>query len=247
MPSSSRPTTPLERRRRKSHRSSGITVPTLSPKIHHYPIDKDHLPLESPDIISKFTSLSDSIDDLDINMRDLYQIHDALSGQTNESFASFLYGLSMTLWCVDFPGNPSKETYEESIRRKERKEKIKQIEQKIEEAESINLRLKQRLNEEKIKQPITKPVTKQITRPLRTTSQNIPNKRPKHNENDTGSENSFVAQPQNKSKIPFAKPTSRNSSGPNLNQPPRYMRGLFDKKQDQSSKPSSLANRPRFR
>ena len=71
----------------------------------------------------KFASLAESMETLDLHMHDLCHIHDHISNQFNESFASFLYGLSMTMWCVDFPGCPSREQWEALIsKRKEKKE-----------------------------------------------------------------------------------------------------------------------------
>ena len=61
--------------------------------------------------------------DIDLHMHDLCHIHDHISNQFNESFASFLYGLSMTMWCVDFPGCPSREQWEAPISKRKEKRK----------------------------------------------------------------------------------------------------------------------------
>lgn len=116
MSSSSRPTTPNTRlrtpARRHLHRSSGVyNVLPQSPKVH-YPIDPDNLPLESLENTERFGMFSDALEELDLNMTNLQLIHEAISDGFNESFASFLYGLSITMWCVDFPGCPSKMQWE---------------------------------------------------------------------------------------------------------------------------------------
>lgn len=49
-----------------------------------------------------FAELSDSMADLEANFMHLQLMHESLS-RFNESFASFLYGLNMNAFCVDFP------------------------------------------------------------------------------------------------------------------------------------------------
>lgn len=46
--------------------------------------------------------LSDSMADLEANFMHLQLMYESLS-RFNESFASFLYGLNMNAFCVDFP------------------------------------------------------------------------------------------------------------------------------------------------
>lgn len=53
---SSKPTTPRTDRRHL-HRSSGVHLPSLSPKVHHYPIDADNLPMDSTEIVEKITDI----------------------------------------------------------------------------------------------------------------------------------------------------------------------------------------------
>lgn len=71
--SSSKPVTPRNDRRQNSgrrhlHRSSGIQLPSMSPKVHHYPIDAENLPMDSPEIVEKFASLAESMETLDLHM-----------------------------------------------------------------------------------------------------------------------------------------------------------------------------------
>lgn len=50
----------------------------------------------------QFAELADSMADLEANFMHLQLMHESLS-RFNESFASFLYGLNMNAFCVDFP------------------------------------------------------------------------------------------------------------------------------------------------
>lgn len=49
-----------------------------------------------------FAELSDSLADLEANMMHFQLMHESLA-RFSESFASFLYGLNMNAFCVDFP------------------------------------------------------------------------------------------------------------------------------------------------
>ncbi|KAI5965476.1 DAM1 [Candida theae] len=227
--SNSRPTTPIGDRRqsnrRHSRRSSGIPLPSPSP--HHYPIDPDNLPMDCPEITSKFRDLADGFEDLDVNVRDLNHIHDAVSNQFNESFASFLYGLSITMWCVDLPKCPSQKAWQRLQMRKKKKEHIAELRRKIEDAEKLNIELKEKLVKE------TRPVSQSRSSSARLPSSrrlhaNDENAHPRGNAmrkpNSTATRVSRIPQP-----VRAYQPSIHSSShGPNLNQPPRYMRGLFD-------------------
>lgn len=88
---SSRPTTPLRPNSRTSLRDSqGLNTNDSS----------SDFPLES--LEPAFAELSDSMADLEANFMHLQLMHESLS-RFNESFASFLYGLNMNAFCVDFP------------------------------------------------------------------------------------------------------------------------------------------------
>lgn len=87
----SRPTTPLRPSSRTSLRDSqGYSTGGAS----------SSFPLES--LEPAFAELSDSMADLEANFMHLQLMHESLS-RFNESFASFLYGLNMNAFCVDFP------------------------------------------------------------------------------------------------------------------------------------------------
>ena len=58
------------------------------------------MPLESFE--PAFAELSDSMADLEANFMHLQLMHESLA-RFSENFASFLYGLNMNAFCVDFP------------------------------------------------------------------------------------------------------------------------------------------------
>ncbi|KAL8739245.1 MAG: hypothetical protein Q9181_000136 [Wetmoreana brouardii] len=96
----SRPTTPLRPSSRTSLRESQTFTPggsTSSP-----------FPFES--LEPAFAELSDSMADLEANFMHLQLMHESLS-RFNENFASFLYGLNMNVFCVDFPEAPIPESF----------------------------------------------------------------------------------------------------------------------------------------
>ncbi|MCJ1338489.1 DASH complex subunit dam1 [Bachmanniomyces sp. S44760] len=88
---SSRPTTPL----RPSSRTSLREVHGLSNSrgSAEFPLDA---------LENQFAEFSDSMADLEANFMHLQLMHESLS-RFSESFASFLYGLNMNAFCVDFP------------------------------------------------------------------------------------------------------------------------------------------------
>jgi DASH complex subunit DAM1 len=87
-PVASRPTTPLRPSSRSSFRNSQSNTFT-GPS-----------PLDAFE--PQFAELSDSMADLEANLMHLQLMHESLS-RFGESFASFLYGLNMNAFVVDFP------------------------------------------------------------------------------------------------------------------------------------------------
>lgn len=87
----SRPSTPL----RPSSCTSLRDCQTFTPKTGY-----SAFPLDS--LESAFAELSDSMADLEANFMHLQLMHESLS-RFNESFASFMYGMNMNAFCVDFP------------------------------------------------------------------------------------------------------------------------------------------------
>ena len=86
---SSRPNTPL----RPSSRSS------LRDSQGHGASGSSEFPLDS--LQGAFGDFADSMADLEANFMHLQMMHESLS-RFNESFASFLYGINMNAFCVDF-------------------------------------------------------------------------------------------------------------------------------------------------
>lgn len=254
MASSPRPTTPSSQKkrpgRRQLHRSSGVyNILPQSPKVH-YPVDPDNLPLEAAANTEKFEHLSDAMEELDVNMTNLQLIHEAISDGFNESFASFLYGLSITMWCVDFPGCPSRDQWEKLKMVEELDGRILELNEKLRLQRDENERLKGRLtsnedeaeNDDDNRRPDNrKPLTQH--RPPKT--QRLAD--PELDDTYMTNEGSFVVNPSASTATRIPQPVKSaprrlakrpspsadvsvysSSRGPNLNQPPRYMRGLFE-------------------
>ncbi|PGH26624.1 hypothetical protein AJ80_01753 [Polytolypa hystricis UAMH7299] len=99
---SSRPTTPLRPSSRSSIRDAqgfggsisgdGVAQPAINA------------------LEAQFAELADSMADLEANFMHLQLMHESLS-RFSESFASFLYGLNMNAFCVDFPETPIPESF----------------------------------------------------------------------------------------------------------------------------------------
>ncbi|PUU73603.1 DASH complex subunit Dam1-domain-containing protein, partial [Tuber borchii] len=89
----SRPHTPLRRSSRGSLVSKTVD---------------DAFPLNA--LEPAFAELSDAVTTLEVNMADMQIMHDSLS-RFSESFASFLYGLNMNAFCVDFTEAPVQESF----------------------------------------------------------------------------------------------------------------------------------------
>ncbi|KAL7619958.1 DASH complex subunit dam1 [Parahypoxylon ruwenzoriense] len=96
--SRSRPTTPLRPSSRSSFRESAQrSVEGGEP-----------FPLNTFE--PAFAELSDAVADLEANMMHFQLMHESLA-RFSESFASFLYGLNMNAFCVDFPEGPVAESF----------------------------------------------------------------------------------------------------------------------------------------
>uniref|UniRef100_L2FFX5 DASH complex subunit DAM1 n=1 Tax=Colletotrichum fructicola (strain Nara gc5) TaxID=1213859 RepID=L2FFX5_COLFN len=90
----SRPTTPLRPSSRSSFRESARE------SVH----GGEPFPLNTFE--PAFAELSDAMADLEANMMHFQLMHESLA-RFSESFASFLYGLNMNAFCVDYPENLS--------------------------------------------------------------------------------------------------------------------------------------------
>ncbi|KAK3346677.1 DASH complex subunit Dam1 [Lasiosphaeria hispida] len=94
----SRPTTPLRPSSRSSFRESARESVS----------GEATFPLNTFE--PAFAELSDAMADLEANMMHFQLMHESLA-RFSESFASFLYGLNMNAFCVDFPEGPLSESF----------------------------------------------------------------------------------------------------------------------------------------
>ncbi|KAJ5544560.1 DASH complex subunit Dam1 [Penicillium sp. DV-2018c] len=69
----------------------------------------------------QFAELADSMADLEANFMHLQLMHESLT-RFSESFASFLYGLNMNAFCVDFPEAPIADSFRKAKQDEEDKE-----------------------------------------------------------------------------------------------------------------------------
>ncbi|KAK7937393.1 uncharacterized protein PG986_014261 [Apiospora aurea] len=97
--SRSRPTTPLRPSSRSSFRESAQRS-----------VEGGHEPFPLNVFEPAFAELSDAVADLEANMMHFQLMHESLA-RFSEDFASFLYGLNMNAFCVDFPEGPIAESF----------------------------------------------------------------------------------------------------------------------------------------
>lgn len=86
----SRPTTPLRPSSRSSFRDSARAA------------GEGDAPFPLNTFEPAFAELSDSMADLEANMMHFQLMHESLARFT-ESFASFMYGMNMNAFCIEFP------------------------------------------------------------------------------------------------------------------------------------------------
>ncbi|RKP32393.1 hypothetical protein METBISCDRAFT_25634 [Metschnikowia bicuspidata] len=227
-------TPPRDNKRRRLNRASGVfNAFSHSPK-PHYP--RDVMPLQTTENLARLRAIADGITQLQENMTGLGIIHNALTTGFNEPFAALLYGLLMNIFCCDFPACPSKEEYEAKKQESYAETQIESLEERVRLA-----KLRRALLQDQVAQKAQEVRSLQAKKPTPALSQPMRNKpafarpgvpqRPKKvfvARDDTFSTNdSFVETPQN-----YARPRPDSGAGktPNLNQAPRYMRGLFESK-----------------
>ncbi|KAK3985637.1 DASH complex subunit DAM1 [Cladorrhinum sp. PSN332] len=97
--SRSRPTTPLRPSSRSSFRDSARS--SVQGDTASFPLNAFE---------PGFAELADAMADLEANMMHFQLMHESLA-RFSESFASFLYGLNMNAFCVDFPEGPMTESF----------------------------------------------------------------------------------------------------------------------------------------
>ncbi|GKT39901.1 DASH complex subunit DAM1 [Colletotrichum spaethianum] len=101
-----RPTTPLRPSSRSSFRESARD------SVH----GGESFPLNTFE--PAFAELSDAVADLEANMMHFQLMHESLA-RFSESFASFLYGLNMNAFCVDFQEGPVAESFRRAKQQEE--------------------------------------------------------------------------------------------------------------------------------
>ncbi|KAL1861810.1 DASH complex subunit dam1 [Diaporthe australafricana] len=102
----SRPTTPLRPSSRSSFRESAKASTGGGPS---FPL----IAFEPA-----FAELSDAMSDLEANMMHFQLMHESLA-RFSESFASFMYGLNMNAFCVDYPEGPIAESFRRAKQQEE--------------------------------------------------------------------------------------------------------------------------------
>ncbi|CEO59863.1 Putative DASH complex component Dam1 [Penicillium brasilianum] len=110
---SSRPTTPL----RPSSRSSLREAHGYGHSISHTGYNQPAINALEP----QFAELADSMADLEANFMHLQLMHESLT-RFSESFASFLYGMNMNAFCVDFPEAPITDSFKRAKQAEAQKE-----------------------------------------------------------------------------------------------------------------------------
>lgn len=280
----SHPTTPARpATRRRLHRSSGIyKVLSPLPSVHYPP---DVMPLQSADITGRLQALADGVAVLEGNMGELARIHHAMNTRFNEPFASFLYGLWITMFCNNFPGCPTKELYENAQSEPVAPLRVELLQQRLRRARLENKRLQDEVASKKAEQETQRselfghrptlaaarrpPPRQPFSRPPVPTNGRKRKVTVAHDDTFSTTD-SFVDVPPRvpPSRIALPVTDTKNTSGvgPNLDQPPRYMRGLFDKSastntrrvpgpkpatrtpaQREAARANRLASRPPFR
>lgn len=256
---SSRPHTPhrLSESRRKLHRSSGLhLILPPSPNVH-YSLDDDTPPLETDRNMERLASLADAFEQLKLHISDLSSIHFAINNKFNEPFAAFLYGLFITMFCNNFPGCPTYEQFESILKAHEAQTRIKELRSKINDAKLENQKLKQELalaRPSRVHPPPRSELFRSaqlLTRkrpppkPMGARSAMFPSPSKKKvavaQDETTTTSDSFVTTPGSGGGRGESSGARNKASafGPNLDQPPRYMRGLFDKTSAANAKRAS--------
>lgn len=266
--------------RRRLHRSSGIyNVMPQSPQAH-YP--EDVLPLETEKNIERFEAVADAVKELESNMTDLAQMHAAVNGGFNEPFAAFLYGLLITMFCNNFPGCPTQAAFESIAKVQRAQTHVEELERRVHLLRDANKKLQDEVSSKILEQKTMAIRNEVLARktparraPLHSASR-VPSLRHRKvqvaHDDTFSTTDSFIETPAGPKHATRKPPVPRfsnsttlgqpplDSDGPNLNQPPRYMRGLFDKTNTSnvrrtdskrprpaSTKNSRLASRPPFR
>ncbi|QBM89604.1 DASH complex subunit DAM1 [Metschnikowia aff. pulcherrima] len=244
---SSRPQTPSARlrdSRRKLLRSSGLfrAIGPIEPSPKkHYP--REILPLESPEFKIRFEAMGEAFGALNKNTHGLSLMHNAVT-DFNESFASFLYGLLLTMFCNNFPGCPTREQYEAMEEQQHSEERVGELERRLAAAKLRNAKLRAEIAH---RAPETRPrlhlnelfsqrpaARQRPPVPLAFTPSQAQKRVTVARDDSYSTTDTFIEAPGATRGVLSSAANAQSGTGtagsahPNLNQPPRYMRGLFE-------------------
>lgn len=238
----------------KRHLRRSLGVPRLltqSPKVH-YPVELETLPLETEALQEKLGAVLDQFHELEKSMTQLHKIHGHILDEFNESFASLIYGLLVTMWCVNFPHCPLKHWWEKRRDLEGVDSRLEDLQQRLEQKRAENADLKQKVALLKPKQSAREAARarRPWNRPPARRSVKIQPPGQYGSDDTYTSNDSFVDNPR-ASRIPQpirARPATVGM-GPNLNQPPRYLRDMYERtERGRVVKPRApIKSRPPFR
>lgn len=145
MATGSRPTTPLRRfsESRVAEAFSGA----------QYELSSKNTPLDSV-LGEAFVELNDGFAQLESNLQHLQQVHESVTC-FNESFASFLYGIQMNAWCVEFPEAPSHDSfvrYQNTLERLTREKELREQKEREERERQREIELQRQREREQERQ-----------------------------------------------------------------------------------------------
>ncbi|GEQ70510.1 hypothetical protein JCM33374_g4188 [Metschnikowia sp. JCM 33374] len=184
-------------------------------------------------------AMADAFTALQANMASLAATHKAVNG-FNESFASFLYGLMITMFCNNFPGCPTRKQHEVMEEKRASEERIAVLQEKLEAARLKNAQLKeqvaQRVSETRQKSHpgdifSSRPTTRQRIPPPKTVLAVTGRRKiPVARDDSFSTTDTFIEAPGTTlmTNASSRTGTASASATPNLDQAPRYMRGLFE-------------------
>lgn len=232
-------TPPRDTRRRRLNRSSNVfNAFSQTPRPHY---SRDELPLLSTHNLARLQNIADGVQKLQGNMDGLSRIHEALNNRFNEPFAGFLYGLLLNMFCSNYPACPSREQYESKKQSHNVLSLIVSLEERILLAKSRRDKLQEqvslktqelRILQTKRTTPARKAVPGPRIRPLYTHPK-VPQQSKKVTvaRDDTFSTmDLFIEAPLSTYGRQGRAQDAIKGKTPNLNQAPRYMRGLFESK-----------------
>lgn len=227
-------TPPRSASRRRLNRSSGVFAAFSHSPPPHY--SRDVNPLESEDNLFRLQNIAEGVQKLLLNVSSLEKIHHALNDCFNESFAGFLYGLLLNMFCSNYPACPLKELFDAKKQARAVMSLISSLEEKILQAKLTRTHLQEQIAQKtQTVRSLQAAKAVQSRRLLPASGKSVfvrPGLSQRQKKfavarDDTFSTNdSFVDVPP--SALAKIKTPGVKGKTPDLNQAPRYMRGLFE-------------------